>query len=110
MTHARYSGHATALYMDYTDAATGRTLTAEPGQSYDVAPAPGRSPGLPLLPGDGKWTAIAPPAPDGPEVIRPAPWPETVNLPPLPQIAPGTGEPPTGPAAPEGEPAPESEG
>ena len=66
MTSVQYTGHATALYMDYIDGATGRTLTAEPGGTYDVRVAPGRNPGLSPVPGDGRWTAVPPPEEDQP--------------------------------------------
>ena len=42
MTLALYHGHETLTFPDYTDLDTGRTLTAGPGRSYDVAPASGR--------------------------------------------------------------------
>ena len=42
MTYAAYTGHETLTFPDYLDLGTGRTLTAEPGQSYDVSPASGR--------------------------------------------------------------------
>lgn len=42
MTYASYNGHETLTFPDYTDLDTGRTLTAEPGRSYDVSPASGR--------------------------------------------------------------------
>ena len=43
MTYAIYTGHETLTFPDYTDLGTGRTLTAEPGKSYDVSPASGRA-------------------------------------------------------------------
>ena len=48
MTRAVYSGHETLTFMDYLDLETGRTLLAEPGRVYDVAPAGGRP--VPALP------------------------------------------------------------
>jgi hypothetical protein len=55
---AAYTGHEVLTFMDYLDAETGRTLTAEPGGTYDVIPAGGRNvPGLP--PG---FTVLPPPA------------------------------------------------
>ena len=42
MTYVSYTGHEVLTFQDYTDLETGRTLTAEPGHSYDVAPASGR--------------------------------------------------------------------
>ena len=45
---AVFTGHETLTFMDYLDLDTGRTLTAEPGRVYDVAPAGGRP--VPVLP------------------------------------------------------------
>ena len=45
---AVFTGHETLTFMDYLDLETGRTLTAEPGRVYDVAPAGGRP--VPVLP------------------------------------------------------------
>ena len=42
MTLAAYTGHETLTFPDYLDLATGKTLRAEPGRTYDVAPASGR--------------------------------------------------------------------
>jgi hypothetical protein len=42
VTYASYTGHETLTFPDYLDLSAGRTLTAKPGQSYDVAPASGR--------------------------------------------------------------------
>ncbi len=39
---AAYNGQETLTFTDYIDQETGRTLTAEPGMSYDIAPASGR--------------------------------------------------------------------
>ena len=39
---AVYLGHEVLTFNDYLDLETGRTLTAEPGATYDVAPAGGR--------------------------------------------------------------------
>jgi len=39
---AVYTGHETLTFTDYLDGETGRTLTAEPGGVYEVAPASGR--------------------------------------------------------------------
>ena len=39
---AVYTGHETLTFTDYLDGETGRTLTAEPGRDYEVAPASGR--------------------------------------------------------------------
>lgn len=43
MTRAAYTGHEALTFSDYTDLETGKTLHAEPGRSYDVAPASGRA-------------------------------------------------------------------
>ncbi len=45
---AVYTGHETLTFTDYRDEETGRTLTAEPGGIYEVAPAGGRA--LPEIP------------------------------------------------------------
>jgi hypothetical protein len=42
VTLAAFTGTETLTFPDYTDLGTGRTLTAEPGESYDIAPASGR--------------------------------------------------------------------
>jgi hypothetical protein len=42
VTRAVYTGHETLTFTDYRDEETGRTLTAEPGRVYEVAPASGR--------------------------------------------------------------------
>ena len=57
---SRYVGSDARSYGDYLDASTGRMLEAEPGELavYDVLVAPGRNPGLPLPPGDGRWAAV----------------------------------------------------
>ena len=39
---AAYTGHETLTFMDYLDLESSRTLTAEPGGVYDVAPSGGR--------------------------------------------------------------------
>ena len=57
MASVAYTGHFPAIYPDYVDAATGKTLTVQPGQSYTVTVAPGRNAGLAALPGDGRWGA-----------------------------------------------------
>ena len=107
MTYARYNGHATQMYPDYIDVMARCTLTAEPGCTYDIRAVSGH----PVPPGDGRWSAHPVPAEDAP---RP-PYVVDVELPPLTEPDPDAssapeGEPPTGPAAPEGESAsPESE-
>lgn len=42
MTLATYTGHEPLTFPDYLDLGTGRTLTAEPGETYDITPASGR--------------------------------------------------------------------
>lgn len=42
---AVYAGHEALTFTDYTDLDTGRTLHAEPGGVYDIAPASGRNVG-----------------------------------------------------------------
>jgi hypothetical protein len=42
VTLAAYNGHEALTFTDYLDLATGKTLRAEPGRTYDVAPASGR--------------------------------------------------------------------
>ncbi len=104
-----YLGGDDRNYQDYIDAATGRMLEVTCGGVYDVRVAPGRHPGLPLPPGDGRWgPASLPPVIFSPPLsftlaAEPGspPEPESV-LPSLP------GEEP--PATPDGgEPAPSAE-
>ena len=48
MTLAAYNGHEALTFSDYLDLDTGKTLRAEPGGTYDIAPASGRVvPGVP---------------------------------------------------------------
>lgn len=49
MTLAAYNGHEALTFTDYLDLGTGKTLHAEPGGVYDVAPASGRP--VPDIPG-----------------------------------------------------------
>ena len=89
-----YIGSARHIYMDYVDAATGRTLEAEPGRTYDIQRAPGRHPGLAAIPGDRRWTAWT----------LPAPALTDLELPPPPDAGePTTTEPVEGAATPESE-------
>ena len=39
---AVYTGHEALTFTDYTDLDTGKALRAEPGGTYDIAPASGR--------------------------------------------------------------------
>ena len=49
MTRAAYNGHEALTFPDYLDLETGKTLYAEPGQVYDIAPASGHVvPGFPV--------------------------------------------------------------
>ena len=52
-----YTGTDQRKYLDYRDAGTGRVLEVSPGGVYDVEVASGQPAGLPLPPGDGRWTA-----------------------------------------------------
>lgn len=46
-------------YLDYLDLNSG-VLQAEPGKSYEIAPASGRHPDLPVPPADGRWVEDKP--------------------------------------------------
>ena len=70
-----YTGTDSRYYLDYRDAGTGRVLEASPGGTYNVEVVSGQAAGLPLPPGDGRWTAvfavggvIETPAPDAPSI------------------------------------------
>ncbi len=52
-----YIGTDQRTYLDYRDAGTGRPLEVSPGGTYNVEVASGQAAGLPLPPGDGRWTA-----------------------------------------------------
>ena len=52
-----YTGTDSRMYLDYRDAGTGRGLEVSPGGTYNVEVASGQAAGLPLPPGDGRWTA-----------------------------------------------------
>jgi hypothetical protein len=67
-----YLGSDTRMYLQYADAATGRTLEVTPGGTYDVRT---RDPGLPLPPGDGRWGPASPPALTALAVTAPDPEP-----------------------------------
>jgi len=54
-----YTGNDQRHYLDYRDATTGRVLEVSPGGVYDVEVASGQPAGLPLPPGDGRWTVTA---------------------------------------------------
>lgn len=53
---AVYTGHEALTFPDYLDLDTGRTLHAEPGGTYDIAPASGRT--VPDVPA-GWFTAVS---------------------------------------------------
>ncbi len=53
-----YTGTDQRKYLDYRDAGTGRVLEVSPGGTYNVEVASGQAAGLPLPPGDGRWTAV----------------------------------------------------
>ncbi len=52
----KYTGGEPATYPDWIDKATGETLVAEPGQTYDITQAEGRE-GNHLRP-EGPWERI----------------------------------------------------
>lgn len=56
---ATFNGDAVTTYAEYIDAEAGRTLVAEPGGTYDIAPARGHARELPVPP-DGRWTPVKP--------------------------------------------------
>lgn len=53
-----FLGTSTRVYTQYTDTGTGTTLVAEPGASYDMAPAQGAG-DLTVPPPDGLWNAAS---------------------------------------------------
>ena len=55
MIKYRFGGDAVTTYAEYIDAEQARTLVAEPGGIYDIAPARGHARDLPMPP-DGRWT------------------------------------------------------
>lgn len=59
MSKTRYTGHENMTYLHYLDLSTGRTLAAEPGETYDVASAGGNllSAGTDM-PQDGRWVPV----------------------------------------------------
>jgi hypothetical protein len=77
VTRAAYTGHEALTFTDYLDLGTGRTLAAEPGGVYDVAPASGRVvPEIPepwFVPLGGAGEGEAPPAEPGGEQPEPEP-------------------------------------
>ena len=75
MTRAAYTGNETLTFSDYLDLDTGRTLTAEPGGTYDVAPAGGSVPEVPV-----PW--FTPVQEWAPQVVAEIPVEEAVYEPP----------------------------
>lgn len=58
---ATFNGDATTTYAEYIDAGQARTLVAEPGGTYEIAPAAGHVRELPMPP-DGRWKPARTPA------------------------------------------------
>ena len=86
-----FLGNSTRVYVQFWDLDADTPLTAEPGQSYDMAPVAGWD--MPVPPGDGRWGPLTEPAVDlaeEPEVpaVAPEPGPEPAvpDLPPVPLI------------------------
>jgi hypothetical protein len=75
---AVYGGHEALTFSDYIDLDTGKTLAAEPGGVYDIAPASGRL--VPDIP-EPWFTAAEPKALEAPDLwsaeADPEPAPET---------------------------------
>lgn len=78
-----YTGHEALTFTDYIDMEAGRTLHAEPGGMYDIAPASGRV--VPEIP-EPWFVLVAPeaparsvpepePAPPGPDEAQDDPEP-----------------------------------
>ena len=58
-----YMGSDQRTYLDYVNQLTDRVLEVTPGGgSYDVRVASGQPDGLPLPPGDGRWSILPPDA------------------------------------------------
>lgn len=55
VTEALFSGPEALVYPSYIDTEVEHTLTAEPGQTYEIEPPPGTN--QPAIPPDGFWTA-----------------------------------------------------
>jgi hypothetical protein len=86
-----YTGSDSRMYMDYRDTYTGRTLEASPGGQYDIEVMSGQAAGLPLPPGDGRWTVAV--VREGVfEVPAAPPWPP---VPPVPVAEPAPAAPVT---------------
>jgi hypothetical protein len=52
---ATFHGDGETTFAEYIDTAKGSTLVAEPGGTYDIAPAAGHVRELPMPP-DDRWT------------------------------------------------------
>ena len=83
-----YTGHEALTFQDYLDLETGRTLRAEPGQVYDIAPASGRT--VPEVPhpwfiaigwAPAPWPAEPDAVPETEPDTEPGPEPEPGNEP-----------------------------
>lgn len=60
-----FTGEVTTTYAEYIDAERQSTLVAEPGETYDIAPARGHARDLPMPP-DERWK----PAPKAPKTNK----------------------------------------
>ena len=80
-----YTGSDGRMYPDYRDTFTGRTLEAAPGGTYNIEAISGPAAGLPLPPGDGRWTVAL--AREGvfevPALIQQVKAPVLADLPPV---------------------------
>lgn len=56
-----FTGEAVTTYAEYIDAERQSTLVAEPGVTYEIAPARGHARELPVPP-DDRWSAAKAPA------------------------------------------------
>ena len=91
-----YLGNSTRVYVQFWDLDADAPLTADPGQSYDMAPVAGWD--MPVPPGDGRWGPLTGPAEDareepaGAPAEEPEPGPAAPDLPPVPLITAETEE------------------
>ena len=58
VTQWKYTGNYPVEYPQYLDAVAMTTLTVQPGGTYKITPV-GGDPGIPAIPGDGRWTAAS---------------------------------------------------
>jgi hypothetical protein len=72
---AAYTGHETLTFGDYIDLETGKTLLAEPGEVYDIAPASGRN--VDEIP--APWFVPADPPAKGRATSKSDPEPKTAD-------------------------------